>query len=72
VRAGSAASRRGEGRPSKRKQNERLDPGGGPLSTNAVYHFPDVTRPLTLATFTDVLDEGVPEHRVARLAAEGV
>jgi D-alanyl-D-alanine carboxypeptidase len=43
--------------------------GGGPLGTNAVYHFPEVARPVTLATFTDSRDEGVAEAAAARLAA---
>lgn len=44
--------------------------GGGPLGTNAVYHFPDLARPLTVAAFTDCLDEGVAERAAVRLAAE--
>ncbi len=35
--------------------------GGGPFSVNAVYHFPDRLRPITVASFTDGRDEGVAE-----------
>ncbi|MGL5008623.1 MAG: serine hydrolase domain-containing protein [Paracoccaceae bacterium] len=35
--------------------------GSGPFSVNAVYHFPDRTNPVTVASFTDGRDEGVAE-----------
>lgn len=35
--------------------------GGGPFSVNAVYHFPDLPRPITVASFTDGRNEGVAE-----------
>jgi Beta-lactamase class C and other penicillin binding proteins len=41
--------------------------GGGPFSVNAVYHFPDRTEPITVASFTDGTVEGVAEHEAARL-----
>jgi len=43
--------------------------GGGPLGSNAVYHFADRPRPLVVAAFSDSLDEGVAERATARLAA---
>ena len=42
--------------------------GGGPFSTNAVYHFPDVPDPITIACFTDGTNEGVAEFEAANLA----
>lgn len=42
--------------------------GAGPFSVNAVYHFPDLPRPVTVACFTDGRDEGVAEHAAVRLA----
>jgi len=45
--------------------------GAGPFSVNAVYHFPDLTEPATIACFTDGTDEGVAELEAARLAADG-
>jgi len=35
--------------------------GGGPFSVTAVYHFPDLADPVTVACFTDGTDEGVAE-----------
>jgi CubicO group peptidase (beta-lactamase class C family) len=42
--------------------------GCGPFSVNAVYYFPDVPDPITIACFTDGTDEGVAEFAVTRLA----
>jgi CubicO group peptidase (beta-lactamase class C family) len=42
--------------------------GGGPGSTNAVYQFPDLTVPVTVATFTDSEDQGVAEHEALAVA----
>ena len=42
--------------------------GGGPFSVNAVYHFPDRSRPVTVASFTDGQDEGVAEREAVRFA----
>lgn len=44
--------------------------GGGPFSVNAVYHFPDRRRPVTVACFTDGTDEGVAEFAAARLSRD--
>lgn len=35
--------------------------GGGPHSTNAVYHFPDLASPVTVATFAQGEDQGAAE-----------
>lgn len=45
--------------------------GAGPFSVNAVYHFPDLPEPATIACFTDGTDEGVAEWGTARLAVAG-
>ncbi len=42
--------------------------GAGPSSVNAVYHFPDVDIPITVASFTNRRDEGLAEFEAARLA----
>ena len=42
--------------------------GGGPGCVNAVYHFPDLPRPLTVASFTDGDDEGRAEFEALRIA----
>lgn len=44
--------------------------GGGPHCVNAVYHFPDLPEPVTIAAFTDGNDEGRAEWAAARLAAQ--
>jgi CubicO group peptidase (beta-lactamase class C family) len=36
--------------------------GGGPFSVNAVYHFPDLDTPATVASFTTGPQEGIAEH----------
>lgn len=43
--------------------------GGGPLSTNAVYHFPDRAQPITVASFSDDIAEGRAEFEAATLAS---
>lgn len=40
--------------------------GGGPFSVNAVYHFPDRSTPLTVASFTDGRDEGLAEFAAVK------
>lgn len=40
----------------------------GPFSVNAVYHFPDRPDPVTVACFTNGVDEGVAEFATAELA----
>lgn len=42
--------------------------GGGPFSTNAVYHFPDRSQPITVASFCDDTAEGQVEFEAAALA----
>lgn len=42
--------------------------GGGPGSVNAVYHFPDLDSPITVASFTNGREEGRAEFEAARLA----
>jgi CubicO group peptidase (beta-lactamase class C family) len=42
--------------------------GSGPFCTNAVYYFPDASRPVTVATFTDSSEEGRAEFEAVRLA----
>ena len=42
--------------------------GGGPFCVNAVYHFPDLDNPVTVASFTDGQDEGVAEFAAVRCA----
>ncbi|WP_044006630.1 serine hydrolase domain-containing protein [Jannaschia sp. CCS1] len=42
--------------------------GSGPFSVNAVYHFPDVSDPITVASFTDGTDEAVAEFEAERVA----
>lgn len=44
--------------------------GGGPFSVNAVYHFPDLPDPMTIAAFTDAPDQGVAEFAAARIALD--
>lgn len=38
--------------------------GGGPHGVNAVYHFPDLPRPRTIAVFAEGQDEAIAEQRV--------
>lgn len=45
--------------------------GGGPFSVNAVYHFPDLDEPVTVASFTDGQDEGVAEFAALDCALRG-
>ncbi len=42
--------------------------GGGPLSTNAVYHFPDAGQGMTAASFSGGLNEGEAEIEAADFA----
>ena len=42
--------------------------GGGPFCVNAVYHFPDLADPMTIACFTHGSDEGAAEFAAAELA----
>ncbi|WP_241462644.1 serine hydrolase domain-containing protein [Tateyamaria sp. ANG-S1] len=42
--------------------------GGGPFSVNAVYHFPDLPEPITVACFTDRTDEGIAENAAVTIA----
>ncbi|GAB5486294.1 MAG: serine hydrolase domain-containing protein [Parasphingorhabdus sp.] len=42
--------------------------GGGPFSVNAVYHFPDIADPVTVACFTNGTNEGVAEFAAAKTA----
>jgi CubicO group peptidase (beta-lactamase class C family) len=41
--------------------------GGGPSCVNAVYHFPDLSEPVTGACFTDGYHEGEAETELGRL-----
>lgn len=43
--------------------------GSGPHSANAVYHFPDLDRPITVATFTNAEAEGPAEFEALSIAA---
>lgn len=45
--------------------------GGGPFSVNAVYHFPDLQTPVTVASFTDGRSEGVAEFAAVEAAVRG-
>lgn len=45
--------------------------GCGWFSVNAVYHFPDLADPVTVACFADGCDEGVAENELVRLVLEG-
>lgn len=42
--------------------------GGGPFSVNAVYHFPDLPRPITVASFTNGRNEGIAEFAAIEAA----
>jgi len=42
--------------------------GGGPHSANAIYHFPDLGTPITVATFTNGEAEGPAEFEVLSIA----
>jgi D-alanyl-D-alanine carboxypeptidase len=41
--------------------------GGGPFSVNAVYHFPEASDPMTVACFSEGVDEGEAEFKAAEL-----
>lgn len=42
--------------------------GGGPFCTNAIYHFPDLPHPTTVASFSDGMTEGRAEFEATALA----
>lgn len=42
--------------------------GGGPFCVNAVYHFPDLGSPITVASFADENDEGAAEFEAVEVA----
>jgi D-alanyl-D-alanine carboxypeptidase len=42
--------------------------GAGPFCVNAVYHFPDLSPPTTVAAFTNGTEEGSPESEAVRRA----
>lgn len=42
--------------------------GAGPFCVNAAYRFPDLARPITVATFTGGTDEGVAENAAVSIA----
>jgi hypothetical protein len=42
--------------------------GAGPGCVNAVYHYPDLAAPVTVATFTNGEDEGVAEFQAMSIA----
>ncbi|WP_242494209.1 serine hydrolase [Salipiger sp. IMCC34102] len=44
--------------------------GAGPFSVNAVYHFPDLPDPTTIAAFTNATDQGAAEFAAAGLALD--
>jgi D-alanyl-D-alanine carboxypeptidase len=44
--------------------------GAGPFCVSAVYHFPDVATPLSVASFAEGSNEGLAEFEVVRLALE--
>jgi hypothetical protein len=43
--------------------------GGGPHSANAIYHFPDLVTPMTVATFTNAEAEGLAEFEALSIAS---
>jgi hypothetical protein len=42
--------------------------GSGPHSSNAIYHFPDLDRSVTVATFADTETEGPAEFEALAIA----
>lgn len=44
--------------------------GGGPFSTNAVYHFPDRVHPVTVASFGEGQTEGRAEFEAVEIASK--
>lgn len=44
--------------------------GAGPFCVNAVYHFPDIARPVTVATFMEGGSEGPAEFEAVHLALQ--
>ncbi|SFH45964.1 CubicO group peptidase, beta-lactamase class C family [Palleronia marisminoris] len=45
--------------------------GAGPFCVNAVYHFPDLEEPVTVASFSDGQSEGIAEFAAMKLAENG-
>lgn len=45
--------------------------GSCPFSANAVYHFPDLPNPVTVACFTEGKDKSAAECAAARIARDG-
>ncbi len=45
--------------------------GAGPCGANAVYHFPDIAAPVTVASFAQGIDEAPAEFEAVRLALKG-
>lgn len=45
--------------------------GAGPFCVNAVYHFPDLEEPVTVASFSDGQNEGIAEFAAVKLAENG-
>jgi len=44
--------------------------GSGPFGANAVYHFPDLASPVTVASFSRGSDEGPAEHKAVAIALD--
>jgi len=44
--------------------------GGGPFSVNAIYHFPDLDQPVTVAAFTEGTNGGDAEFEAVKTARE--
>lgn len=44
--------------------------GCGPFSVNAVYHFPDVSDPIIVASFASGADEGIAEFAATKIAGD--
>ena len=44
--------------------------GVGPDTVSALYHFPDLQRPATVATFAQTADEGLTEYEAVRIATD--
>ncbi len=44
--------------------------GTGPFCANAVYHFPGIANPVTVASFTEGCNEAPAEFEAVRLALE--
>lgn len=44
--------------------------GAGPFSVNAVYHFPDLEEPITVATIARGMEEGAVETEATKIAGQ--